>query len=311
MTETADTTFVLDDGRTERGVTERRFTLDRPAKTVPGILWTPSAPGSDGAAAGPRPLVLFGHGGTQGKRAVNILALARRMVRHHGFAAASIDQPFHGDRRPDDERTMSVEERRERLGRRMFGRDRQAVIDQAVGDWTAVLDALQQLDEVGAGPIGYWGLSMGSHFGVPFVAGEPRITAAVLGLFGWSPTRGQEGLDDLARQVRVPVLFLVQWDDEIVARDSALALFDLLGSADKTLHAHPGRHVEVPPEENDAAEAHFARHLSPATTGTTGAADPAATAGTTGAADPAATAGTTGTTGTTGAADPAAGGQET
>ena len=261
MTETADTALVLDEGRTERDVTERRFTVDRPAEPVPGILWTPEG------ATGPRPLVLFGHGGTQGKRAVNILALARRMVRHHGFAAAAIDQPFHGDRRPDDERTMSVEERRERLGRRMFGRDRAAVVDQAVGDWTAVLDALQGLDDVGtAGPVGYWGLSMGSHFGVPLVAGEPRIAAAVLGLFGWSPTRGQEGLDDLARRVTVPVLFLVQWDDEIVARDSALQLFDLLGSADKTLHAHPGRHVEVPRDENDAAEAHFARHLSPGPT---------------------------------------------
>lgn len=257
MTGTTDTGIVLDDGRTERGVTERRFTVARPAEPVPGILWTPEA------ATGPdsRPLVLFGHGGTQGKRAVNILALARRMVRHHGFGAASIDLPFHGDRRPADERHMSVEERREQLGRRMFGRDRAAVVEQAVGDWTAVLDALQGLDHVGAGPVGYWGLSMGSHFGVPLVAGEPRIVAAVLGLFGWAPTRGQEGVDELAARVTVPVLFLVQWDDEIVPRDNAFQLFDLLGSTDKTLHAHPGRHVEVPGTENDAAEAHLARHL--------------------------------------------------
>src|SRR5262249_2442867 len=159
-----ETDIVLDDGRTERGVTERRFTVARPAEPVPGILWTPED------ATGPRPLVLFGHGGTQSKRAVNILALARRMVRHHGFAPASIDQPFPGERRPAEESGMSVEERRERLGRRMFGRDRAAVIEQAVGDWTAVLDALQGLADVGAGPVGYWGLSMGSHFGVPFVA---------------------------------------------------------------------------------------------------------------------------------------------
>ena len=256
MTDTTGTALVLDEGRTERGVTERRFTVDRP-EAVPGILWTPED------ATGPRPLVLFGHGGTQGKRAVNILALARRLVRHHGFAAASIDQPFHGERRPPEEGDMSVDERRERLGRRMFGRDRGAVVEQAVGDWTATLDALQGLDDVGTGPVGYWGLSMGSHFGVPFVSGEPRIVAAVLGLFGFTPTRGQEGLDTAAAAITVPVLYLVQWHDEIVSRDGALQLFDLLGSADKTLHAHPGRHVEVPREEHDAAEAHFARHLSP------------------------------------------------
>lgn len=257
MTGTSDATFVLEDGRTERDVTERRFTVERTDEAVPGILWTPEG------ATGPRPLVLLGHGGGQGKRAANILALARRLVRHHGFAAAAIDQPFHGGRLPDDERPVSVEERRERLRGRMFGRDRTAIVERAITDWTATLDALQGLDDVGAGPVGYWGLSMGSHFGVPFVAGEPRVAAAVLGLFGWSPTRGQEGVDDLARRVTVPVLFLVQWDDEIVARDSALRLFDLLGSSAKTLHAHPGRHIEVPREEHDAAEAHFARHLSP------------------------------------------------
>lgn len=261
MPETTGGTIVLQEGRSEQGVTERRFTIDRPGEEVPGILWTPE--GAAGDAAGPRPLVLLGHGGTQSKRAVNILALARRLVRHHGFAAASIDQPFHGERRPDEEREMSVDERRERLGRRMFGREREAVIDGAVGDWTATLDALQGLDDVGTGPVGYWGLSMGSHFGVPFVAGEPRIRAAVLGLFGFSPTRGQTGLDEVAARVTVPVLFLVQWDDEIVPRDGALQLYDLLGSADKTLHAHPGRHVEVPRAEHDAAEAHFALHLSP------------------------------------------------
>ncbi len=261
MTGTTDTDIVVDDGRTEGGVTERRFTVARPAEPVPGILWTPEA--ATGPDPGPRPLVLFGHGGTQGKRAVNILALARRMVRHHGFAAAAIDLPYHGERRPADERDMPVEERRERLGRRMFGRDRAAVVEQAVGDWTAVLDALQELAHVGAGPVGYWGLSMGSHFGVPLVAGEPRIVAAVLGLFGWAPTRGQQNVDELATRITVPVLFLVQWDDEIVPRDHALQLFDLLGSTDKTLHAHPGRHVEIPRAEHDAAEAHLARHLSP------------------------------------------------
>ena len=29
---------------TEKGVTERSFTLDRPQEPVPGLLWTPGAP---------------------------------------------------------------------------------------------------------------------------------------------------------------------------------------------------------------------------------------------------------------------------
>ena len=41
-----------------------------------------------------------------------------------------------------------------------------------------------------------------------------------------------------------------------------LALFDAIGSADKQLHANPGRHQDVPAREFDAAEAFFRQHLS-------------------------------------------------
>jgi len=47
----------------------------------------------------------------------------------------------------------------------------------------AVLDAVQELDHVGASPAGYWGMSMGCA-PRPFIAAEPRIRAAVLGLRG-------------------------------------------------------------------------------------------------------------------------------
>jgi hypothetical protein len=105
---------------------------------------------------------------------------------------------------------------------------------------------------------------------VPLLAAEPRIGVAVLCLFGWSERAGR-GFDDLARSVTVPLLFLVQWDDEVVSRDLAFELFDLFGSTDKTLHANPGGHVEIPRAERDAAEAHFALHLGAATPAETAA----------------------------------------
>jgi dienelactone hydrolase len=259
----------LAEGVTERGVTERPFTLDRPKEPVPGILWTPEG------ATGPRPLVAIGHGGTQHKRAPNILALARSLVRHHGYAAVAIDLPFHGERAagegaPGDRgdaddvgERLGDPDRLRALRRRMFGAEREMVTALALADWTATLDAVQQLDVVGPGPIGYWGLSMGTHFGLPLVAGEPRIAAAVLGLFGWTEGSPLVGYDDQARAVDVPVLFLVQWDDELVPRASAFELFDLIGSTDKSLHANPGVHVAVPRAERLAAEAFFAQHLGP------------------------------------------------
>ena len=47
---------------------------------------------------------------------------------------------------------------------------------------------VRSLDEVPAvlaghpGPVGFWGISQGARVGLPLLAAEPRITAAVLGL---------------------------------------------------------------------------------------------------------------------------------
>ncbi len=103
--------------------------------------------------------------------------------------------------------------------------------------------------------MGFWGVSMGSAIGMPFVAAEPRIGAAVFGL------AGHEALAEVAAQVTVPVEFLLQWDDELVPRDSALALFGALASQEKTLHANPGRHIDVPAFEVASSERFFLRHL--------------------------------------------------
>jgi hypothetical protein len=58
-----------------------------------------------------------------------------------------------------------------------------------------------------------------------------------------------------------PVEFVMQWDDAGHPRDSMLTLFDALGSAEKTLHASPGSHFEVPDFEIGSSVRFFARHL--------------------------------------------------
>src|SRR5258708_23473141 len=83
------------EGGAAKGVTERRFDVGRGTRTMPGLLWAPEGPQAAKA------LVLLGHGGKGDKRQGYIVALARRLVRHHGFAAAAIDGPMHGDRRGD------------------------------------------------------------------------------------------------------------------------------------------------------------------------------------------------------------------
>ncbi len=229
-----------------RGVSERGYVLRAGPRDVPGVLWMPEN------AFDPRPLVLLGHGGSGHKRQDYITSLARRIVRHLGYAATAIDGPMHGDRAPADA-SQPAEEAQRRWWR-------QRHTDEMIEDWKATIDALQKLDGIGVAPVGYWGLSMGTVFGLPFVAAEPRVSVAVLGLMGiMGPT--SDRLEADAAKLDCPVLFLLQWHDELVPRSSAQQLFDKIGSPDKRLHANPGKHVAVPPEEFEASEAFLNRHL--------------------------------------------------
>jgi dienelactone hydrolase len=239
----------------EQGVTERRFDLVVGDALVPGIVWTPEG------ATGPRPLILIGHGGTQHKRVDNILRLARALVRHHGYAAASIDAPNHGDRGTPE----GMEEFRRRIVSGRFTeeqrRDMTLSAESAAKEWTATLDAVEQMPEIGRGPVGYWGLSMGTSIGVRFIADEPRVKCAILGLFGLR--QDADPLERAARNVTVPLLFLFQMNDELVKLESGLALFMVFGSETKTVHMNPGGHVQVPAFEREYYETFFVRHLGP------------------------------------------------
>ncbi|MEU6712147.1 alpha/beta hydrolase [Nonomuraea sp. NPDC046802] len=232
------------------GVTEQPFTLGE----IPGVLWTPED------AVGARPLILMGHGGGQHKKAPGIVARAHHFVAEGGFAVVAVDAPNHGDRPKSEEFARVLAELRAGI---LAGGDNSTQLatmhtflaGQTVPEWQAVVSAVQELDVVGVGPMGYWGMSMGCGLGVPFVAAEPRVRAAVLGL------HGVHGLAETAARVTAPVRFLLQWDDDKVPRAHGLALFDALASADKTLHANPGEHGEIPEFETGSSLRFFTRHL--------------------------------------------------
>ncbi len=101
---------------------------------------------------------------------------------------------------------------------------------------------------------------MGTMMGLPVTATDSRIRVALLGLMGtWGPNG--EDLKRLAPNVSCPVRFLVQWDDDIIPRDSCLELFDVLGSEKKTLHANPGIHTAVPQAEIASSVEYLDRYL--------------------------------------------------
>ncbi len=240
------------EGEVTPDLVERPFELSVSSRTVPGLLWTPPGP-----AEGPRPLVLAGHGATLHKRVEHIVALARLLARH-GVATAAIDAPGHGDRRADP-----TADEIQLFANFLSEWSRPGSTDEVLEEWHATLTALRELDEIGDGPLGYWGLSMGTIYGVPFVATERRVQAAVFGLMGLlGPTVDRMRTD--AGALACPVLFIQQWHDQLIPQADAFALFDAIGSVDKRLHAHPGEHAAVPPEELLASVEFLARHLSAA-----------------------------------------------
>jgi dienelactone hydrolase len=238
-----------------KGVWERPFHVTRADDCIPGVLWMPEEP------SGPVPLVLIGHGGKSEKRNVASLSLARRLVRRHGIAACAIDAIAHGERGPIiDTGDGPAQPEFIDLWRRPD------LFDRMNADWTATLDALLASGRFDAARIGYWGLSMGTMLGLPFVASEPRIAAAVLGCCGLKgpnlpPRHFVERHRADAPRLACPVLFMVQWDDEIFDREGALELFDLIGSQDKRMHVHPGKHSALPAEAMEATREFLATRL--------------------------------------------------
>jgi len=220
--------------------------IRRGGETIPAIVWLP--PGGPGfpERTGPRAIVLVGHGAGGHKAAPLVEGVAAALARQ-GCAALSIDLPYHGDRTPPDELGLSARERRDRLGLHAWRERNARAVPLAVADWQAALDAAEELDEIRRAPVGYFGLSLGARYGIPLVAAEPRITAAVLGLWGYAAATDPPSVAEAAGRITVPLLFLIQWDDELYPREGGLALFDLLASRRKTLRASTGRHMEIPP----------------------------------------------------------------
>jgi hypothetical protein len=232
----------LDDGALERG-----FTLGE----IPGILWTPTS--------APAPLILVGHPG--GLRQMYPRLAGRALdAAGHGFASVAIELPGSGDRprlpaleqaRADLRRALEVGEPVDEIVDALI----LPLVDRAVPEWQATLDAVLSLPEIG-GPVGFSGGVIA--IGIRLAVVEPRIAAALLFAGSFVPRT----MFDEARQVTIPLHVLLQWDDDGNDRQMALDLFDAFGSTEKTLHANLGGHTGVPSFEADASAQFFVRHLS-------------------------------------------------
>ncbi|MEU3227562.1 alpha/beta hydrolase [Streptomyces sp. NPDC006976] len=233
--------------RLDNGVLVREFTLGE----IPGTLWTP-------ASAEPAPLILMAHNGGLHRRESRLVGQARQAA-SHGYAVAAIDVPGHGDRprSADDDAARAEFRRAMRAGEpadELFEAFVGPLVARTVPEWRTTLDALLELPGIG-GSVGYSGWTA---VGIRLAATDPRIRAAAFFAGGYVPRAQHEE----ARRVTVPLLLLLQWDDEGNPRGRALDLFDAFGSEEKTLHANVGGHAGTPWFEVDDGERFFARHLS-------------------------------------------------
>lgn len=239
---------------TSESVVERSFTVG----DVPGVLWSP-AEGSE-----PAPFVLMGHPAGMHKRAPGLVARAYRLVAEYGFHAVAIDAPGHGDRprSADDIASVGELQRARAAGEPMgaiVSRFNASVAERAVPEWQETMDALQALPEIDSDrPVGYSGMTLATEIGMRLMVADDRIGAAGLG-----GVFASQALLDVARRVIAPVQFLLAWDDPHIDRESGIALWDALGSAEKSLHAFPGGHDSVPQYEAEDSARFLVRHIMP------------------------------------------------
>lgn len=244
------------------GVLQRDFQIEVAGESVPCVIYAREG------ATGPRPLILMGHGGSQHKKIEGIRLRAIQYAKEFDWATLAIDAPGHGDRITREEAEQNMIE----VGKRVRGEvsapmdpARMEMMAQrsvlAIPEWRAALDAVLEFDFVaGTENIGYWGVSMGTAIGVPFVAAEPRIKCAVFGLLGLR--EGAEAMQAAANKITIPIQFVFQWEDAVAPRENGLALFDAFASSEKTMHVNPGGHMDIPNFEGNAWQAFYQRHLS-------------------------------------------------
>jgi len=231
---TSNITWISSDDT--QGAATLDFVAERDGKrNVTGALWLPEAPRQD------MPLVLFGHGASGDRYQPPIPELAQRFVKDLRCPVLSLDGPVHGLREvaPGASEAMLIERNRP-----------EAVVDM-VDDWHVGIDTAFGREEIGQRQLAYFGLSMGSTFGIPMLAERDDMIVSTLGLMGTTGplSHRRDTFLDAASRITHLVVYMMQLEAEFLPRDGYLELFDAIASDDKRLHANPGLHSEMPPEE--------------------------------------------------------------
>jgi hypothetical protein len=204
---------------------ERQLTIVSDESAIPCTIYEPENPIG---------LVLFGHGLSVDRFDQTVLVPARLLAGKFNFTVIVPELPFHGERadkeRSWDDFTVAWQSFWAGEGR-----------GQILREWNRIYTFAKETDL----PIMFFGLSLGTQYGIMFLSQQFEIKAAVLGLFGSKPPPRSIVMNHCAPLVRAPVYFIQKLDDEIHPKETSLHLFESLGSEQKVLDASQGRHQSV------------------------------------------------------------------
>ena len=205
----------------------QEFRIKRDGKRdITGALWLPEGASGD-------TLFCMGHGGSGHRYQIPQPALAKRFTQE-GYPTLAIDGPDHGLRQHGVGGVMGL----------MQDVQRPEALDDMADDWDTAIDIVRARDDVDAPKLAYYGLSMGTIFGIPMLARRNDVVAATLGLWGaHERLPASKTIEAAAGKLSCPVLFIMQLEDETMSREGYLKLFDGLGSKNKRIHANPGLHA--------------------------------------------------------------------
>ena len=184
------------------------------------------------------PVLLAQHGGSSHKKGLEILEWAELFVDGKGIALVAIDGPVHGCR----QLSGSPESIRENFF--TLWKSHENGIESMIQAWKAVIDLLPIYERLNTEAIGWLGLSMGTAYGIPLLASEKRIKAAVIGMWGLSFANSNRLAVD-AEKITCPVLFQQKDQDELFDKEGQLALFAKIGATRKFHEMYSGGHVHV------------------------------------------------------------------
>jgi len=204
---------------------ENPIEIECKGKTIPCSLYRVDEP---------KGIALLGHGLGVDRFDTTVLA-PTRILNELGIHVIVPELPLHGDRQ---DKQLEWDEIVEQWQSYWANDGRNLLLDE----WQHIYAYTQQRFSL---PIVYFGLSLGTQYGVLFLSNVTGVRGAVLGLFGSEPPPKSIVMNHCAPRVTVPTYFIQKMNDEIHSATATQHLYESLGSPSKILDSSLGQHKDV------------------------------------------------------------------